>query len=148
MSSHLKTVHSRVTETIDSETGEVIDVQFKETKILTNSREEFIQLYVSVESKLSGLALAQERLFTYCILHCDRENIIRISSYDKKVILEKWDLAASTIANSLLSLIQAKLLIRIGRGTYRVNPKYVWKDTSDSRKKMSTNVLTIECPHC
>lgn len=148
MDPFLKTVHSKVTETVDTETGEVIDIQVKETKILTKSREEFIQLYVSVESKLSGLALAQERLFTYCILHCDRENIIRISSYDKKVILEKWDLAPSTIANSLLSLIQAKLLIRIGRGTYRVNPKYVWKGDSNSRKTMLTHVLTIECPHC
>jgi hypothetical protein len=148
MNSYLKTVHSTVTESIDSETGEVMDIQIKETKILTKSREEFIQLYVSIESKLSGLAFAQERLFTYCVLHCDRENIIRISSYDKKVIFEQWGLAASTIANSLQALIQAKLLIRIGRGTYRINPKYVWKGTTDKRKEMLTHVLTIECPHC
>lgn len=148
MKPYLKTVYSEAIQTVDLETGEVIDVQTKDKKILVETREEFVQLYTSVESKLKNLSLSEERLWTYCILHCDKENIIRILSYDKKLIFDKWGLAQSTIANALNKLIETKLIIRVGRGTYRVNPTYAWKGNSNDRRTMLTHVLTIECPTC
>ncbi len=148
MRPYLKTVYSEVTQTVDLESGELVDVQIKDTKVPTSTKEEFVQLYTSVESKLKNLSLSEERLWTYCILHCDNQNIIRILAYDKQIIFDKWGLAQSTIANAINRLIEANLIFRIGRGTYRVNPIYAWKGSSTDRRTMLTYVLTIECPTC
>ena len=148
MKPYIKTVYSEVTQTVDLESGEVVDVQIKDTKVPVNTKEEFVQLYTSVESKLKSLSLSEERLWTYCILHCDNKNIIRILAYDKQLIFDKWGLAQSTIANATNKLIEANLIFRIGRGTYRVNPIYAWKGSSTDRRTMLTYVLTIECPNC
>ena len=148
MKPYLKTVFSEVTNTVDTETGELLDVVTREKKILTNSHSEFIQVFTSVESKLRGLPLSVEKLFNYCIFRCDTENVIKITSYDKEVLLKEWGLAPSTIANGLPILVKEKLLIKISRGAYRVNPNYVWKSYSSERKKMIEYVLRVECEDC
>ena len=148
MQTYLKTVYSESNTTIDSESGEVLDVQVKEKKILVETREEFIQVYTSIEAKIINMSLSEERVWMYTLLHCDKQNIIRITTYDKKIIDEKWGLSPSTVANSITKLAELGLLIRLERATYRVNPRYAWKGNSHDRGMMLTHVLTIECPHC
>ena len=148
MKAHLKTVYSESHQIVDSETGELLDIQTKETRVLTQTREEFIQVYTAVESKLASLSPSEERVWTYCILNCDKENLIRLNSFDKEKILQKWGVASSTTANAVKALITAGLLIRVGRGTYRINPRYSWKGNSNDRRQALKYVLEVECPTC
>lgn len=148
MKPYLKNVKTETNSFIDTSTGELIERQEKKTNVVVQTREEFVQLYTSIEAKLLELSLSEERVLFYCILHCDRENLIRVSSYDKKQMQDKWSIAASTIANALTTLKRLKILIPLERGTFRINPVYAWKGTSNDRTLMLKRVLEIECPQC
>jgi hypothetical protein len=148
MKPYLKNVKTETVSFVDTSTGELIENQVKKTNVVVQSREEFVQLYTSIEAKLLELTLSEERVLFYCILHCDKENLIRLSPYDKNIIEEKWNLASSTIANALTKLKSLKILIPLGRSTFRINPVYAWKGTSNDRTQMLRRVLEIECPNC
>jgi hypothetical protein len=148
MKPYLKNVKTVTNSFIDTSTGELIEKEEKKTNVVVQSREEFVQVYTSIEAKLLELSLSEERVLFYCILHCDRENLIRISSYDKKQMQDKWKIANSTIANALTTLKRLKILIPLERGAFRINPTYAWKGTSNDRTTMLKRVLEIECPQC
>jgi hypothetical protein len=148
MKAHLKTVYTEAQTTIDSETGEVIDVTTKEVKVLTDTREEFLQFYISLEAKIIEMSLSEERLLMYCIIHCDRNNVINIGSYAKKEINNKYKIASSTIANGLSQLMSKGVIVRVGRGAYKINPRYVWKGNSNDRRSSLKYFLEVECPNC
>lgn len=148
MKPYLKNVKTETVSFIDTSTGELIENQVKKTNVVVQSREEFVQLYISIEAKLLELTPSEERVLFYCILHCDRENLIRLSSYDKKIIEDKWKIAPSTIANALSRLKALKILIPLERATFRINPTYAWKGSSNDRTQMLRRVLEIECPNC
>jgi hypothetical protein len=148
MKPYLKNVKTVTNSFIDTSTGELIEKEEKRTNVVVQSREEFVQVYTSIEAKLLELSLSEERVLFYCILHCDRENLIRISSYDKKQMQDKWKIANSTIANALTTLKRLKILIPLERGAFRINPTYAWKGTSNDRTTMLKRVLEIECPQC
>ena len=95
MRNYLKTVRTNTQTILDSTTGEMIDVQTKTVEILTNNKENFIQLYTSFEAKQLQLSLSEERLFFYCIYNSNNDNIIRLTIYDKKIIANKWGIASS-----------------------------------------------------
>lgn len=148
MKPYLKNVKTETHSFVDSTTGELIENQIKKTNVVVQSREEFVQVYTSIEAKLLELSLSEERVLFYCILHCDRENLIKISSYDKKQMQDKWKIASSTIANALTTLKRLKILIPLERGAFRINPTYAWKGNSIDRTMMLKRVLEIECPNC
>lgn len=148
MKSYLRTTNQEIRTIVSEETGEEIDVQIKSTKILVEGKENFIQLYTSIEAKLLGLSLAEERVFFYAILNCSIDNTIYITQYAKKIISEKWNIALTTIPNCLTVLHKEGLLVRIDRGLYKVNPQYVWKSNSSGRKENLKHFLDVECKHC
>lgn len=148
MKSYLRTVHTNTSSYVDPETGELVPYEEKHTKVLVEDRDSFIQIYAALESKLRNLPLAVERVLYYCIFNCDIENLIKINSYDKKVINEKWGIAKSTVSNGIAVLVKEKILIRVERSTYRVHPDYVWKSNSQSRKAMRRHIIEVECPTC
>lgn len=148
MKSYLRTVQTDKYSYVHPETGELVPYEEKLTKVLVEEKESFIQIYAGLESKLRNLPLAVERVLSYCIFNCDNENLIKINSYDKKVINEKWGIAKSTVSNGIAVLIKEKILIRVERSTYRVHPDYVWKSNSQSRKKMKKYIIEVECPNC
>lgn len=148
MKSHLRTVQSEITNNVNDETGEITSTEIKKTKVLIEEKDSFIQVYAGLEAKLRNLSLSVERVLYYCIFNCNIENLIKINSYDKKVMHERWGLASSTVANGIAVLLKEKILIRVERSTYRVHPDYVWKSNSQSRKAMRKYILEVECPTC
>lgn len=145
---YLKTVHQETTNYVDPDTGELVDAHIKNTKIVVNDRTEFIQLYISIESKLLGLSLSEERVLLYALLNCDNKNIVHISAYGRKEIAKSWGLADSTVYNALAVLHKEGLLVKIEKGTFRVNPSYAWKGNSTDRTTMLKHFLSVECTHC
>jgi predicted transcriptional regulator of viral defense system len=144
MKPYLKKVQEKEFIVVDSQTGEEIDNFTKDVTIVTNTKEQFVQLYISVLGKLSELTLSEERVFIYCILRCDNENIMNITKYDKERLTKQFGVANSTIANALRKLNKLGLCKRIVRGTYLVNPTYVWKGNSSDRKTVLKQFLSIE----
>lgn len=145
---HTKTVKTVITQTVSEETGELLDVQTKTEEILVKTKEEFIQIYTSIQAKLLKLTLTEERLLNYCIFNCDHENRIVINKFHRETLAKQTGLNQRTISNSIKPLCDLQLLVRIAESTYRVNPQYVWKSTSNNRKMTLQHFFKVECPDC
>ena len=69
-----------------------------------------------------------------------------------KPVLEKLskesEMSMSAIKKSVAQLVDKNILIRIGSGLYRVNPKYYWRGSIANRNKTMKYVLEVECPNC
>jgi DNA-binding MarR family transcriptional regulator len=142
---HLKTVSETITQIVSEETGELIDVIAKKTKIVVDSKDEFIQLYSAVNAKLLKLTHTEETVFFYCAFNCDSTNVIVFNKYRKDILAEQTGLSSATLSNVIPKLIKSNLLVRLSDATYRVNPEYAWKSTSNSRKTVMKHFLEYEC---
>lgn len=149
---HLKTVYreSSITQNIDFETGELLEptVEIKEHKIVKHDEKEFFQLYYSLVGLLEKMSLAESKLLLHLSYECDHENRIALPKKVKEGLAEKSGLHTQTINNCLSTLTSKNILIRIGVGYYRINPRYVWKKSSGERDKMLKYILEVECKNC
>lgn len=152
MKPHLKTVfrESSTTQNIDYETGELLEptVEVKEHKVVRHDEKEFFQLYYSLIGLLEKMSLAESKLLLHLSYDCDQENRIALPKTVKEGLSERTGLHRQTINNCLSTLTSKNILIRIGVGYYRINPRYVWKRSSGERDKMLKYILEVECKSC
>jgi len=152
MKEYLKTVATEtlVEREVDSETGEVLDenVIIKERKILVNSQKDFVQLFLAMNGIIDNLSGAEKTLLHYLMYSCDKENKIALVKPIKADFVNRGALKPSTLNNAITTLVEKKILIRLGGALYRLHPRYVWKSTSGEREKLLRYILEYECPDC
>jgi len=152
MKPHLKTVATEtiVERDVDSETGEVLDenVIIKERKILVHSEKEFVQVFLSMNGVIDNLSGSEKTVLYYLIFGCDRENKIALIKPVKEDFAKRGGIKATTFSNCVTTLVDKKILIRLGSSLYRLHPRYVWKSTSGEREKLLRYILEYECPDC
>ena len=149
---YLKTIKTNVTtnHVVDPDTGELLDsnIEVKEEKILVENEKEFLQLYYSIFGILGKLSLAERSVLLYLSKMCDKENKITIVKYVKEEIAEETGLSYQTINNCVSSLAKKAVIVKLGQAVYRLNPRYIWKSTSNERSKTLKYMLEVECRNC
>jgi len=121
---------------IDSETGEILDtdVQIKEHKIITASKDQFVFFYASFIGMLKGLNGVEIKLLMYCSLNCSfNTNLIALTGPVKETISKEFDIAHGSIKNAIMRLVKKGILTRAGYATYIVSPEYFWKGEASNR---------------
>lgn len=134
-----KVTYKAITTTVNHDTGEV--TREEETTHLKISNEpNYIKLYINTLLAFKELPKTLNPLLLEllsCMGYADPSlknggQLIVLNSYVKKQMAEKLNTKINTIEKSITSLTKAKLLRRIGTGTYQVNPnlfgKGEWKD--------------------
>lgn len=135
----------------DLETNELVseEIEVKKHKLVVDSKESmaFISSYIlGLFHDLDGTEL---KLITYCAVNAEyNSNTVNLTRPMCGIIEEKLGIGYQTIKNTITKLKKKNILIPMGSGTYRVNPKYSWKGTSDERRKVMQYVLEVECPNC
>ncbi len=147
--SFLKSGTTTVTNNVDFETGEVIDVSINKTTYLANSKEEFFMLYASALHLMMNTAKdVNVRLLAYLIQNNAAGNAFGMSKGLKAIIADRIDASPRTIDNSLSELVNNKFIIRLERNTYKLNPRHVFQGGTSERNAALKAVLTLECPDC
>lgn len=141
MKEKLKTVNTSHTAIIEE--GVLVENTYQEDKIVVGDSGEFFLLYVSVHAKLKELSFSEEILFRYCCMECDRNNYINLANDLRKVCVKESGLAEQTIKNALTILVKKNLLLKRSErgGNYMVNPRYLTKQGTKSRKQLLKFVL-------
>lgn len=143
--SFLKAGSTTVTNNVDFETGEVIDVSINKTTYLANSKEEFFMLYASALHLMMNTAKdVNVRLLAYLIQNNATGNAFSMSKGLKIIIADRIDASPRTIDNSLSELVANKFIIRLERNTYRLNPRHVFQGGTSERNAALKAVLTID----
>lgn len=135
----------------DQETGELIDVAIeqKEHIIIVDDEPAFAMVYTKIIGLIDGLDNTSIKVLMWGILNCNyNTNIVSFTKPMCDMIGEEYNLKYGSIKNAISKLSTAKVLLPMGSGMYRINPRYAWKGGSSERKKTMQYVLTIECPTC
>jgi hypothetical protein len=136
---------------IDPETAELIEtsVEVKTHKIAVESKDQFAFIYASLIGALKGLNGGDIKLLMYCSMNCTlNSNMIPLNSHFLAEAAKQLDVSAGSLRNSIMSLTKKDILIKVGSGTYRVNPRYFWRGDVSERLKTMRYILEVECPTC
>lgn len=146
-----KYIETVVNNFIDTETGELIDtdVNVKTHKVLVESKDQFAFVYASLIGALKSLNGTDVKLLMYCSMNCSyNTNLIPLNSFFLEEAANQLDSSVGSLKNSIMNLTKKSILVKLGAGTYRVNPRYFWKGDRTERSVTMKYILEVECPDC
>ena len=150
---HLKTKMVEKTTVIDKSTGEVLEEKTIKHTYLANSKEGFFFFYDSFITVLQQFSAAEIRLYTYLLENIPISRVFVINDFIRKEITKKTSLSAGAINNTLNLLTAANkdrcpLIHRLAKGTYQLNPRYVYKGSSLNRNVALKAIIESGCSRC
>lgn len=136
MKAHVKTGNQKVNTYVDSQTGEILSTEIKTSNYVVTKGEEFCLLYTSCINILEkwNLSISDLQTFAYLCNHYANGQIFTMNQ-NIKIELGKMNKKSPTsYNNSTRNLLEKDLIVEAGHRAYRLNPKYIWKGDSNSRK--------------
>ena len=121
----------------------------KEIKIVQGNDESYFSLYNHIMGYLYGCTnLSEIKLLTWIGNNCDyNSHVVFLNKFNKLRIMESTKLSASAIDKAIKKLTQENILVLNTKcprtGTYFINPTFIWKGDSNTRKKSLEVVLTL-----
>mgnify|MGYP001110011679 CR=1 FL=1 len=133
-----KLIRDTVTEKVDHTTGEICETT-REQIIQIPNEPPFVKLYIEDLRCLHRLPPKSSALLYELVKRVDYEGMVGLTTMIKKTIAETLSTSVASIDNQLSKLIMTNIILRIGRGTYMLNPslfaKGQWKDVRKLRDK-------------
>jgi hypothetical protein len=141
----------REEQVIDQETGEII---YTKTNIQFDKEPDFVKLYLDclgvftnntgLNNSLNDMLLAVLKHMTYA----SQEQIVILNNYIKDAICKETNKSMKRLNQAITIWVKEKVLIRVGRGVYKVNP-YIfgrgdWRDISKLRATFNFADGTVE----
>ncbi len=144
-------VKSETTRTnfLNPDTGEVITVneEVKHHSIIVESPLHFAMIHIPTLAILDQLDNTAIKVLIWCALNADyNENTVNLTKPKCTLITKQFKIGYQTIKNAITRLSKKNVLIAMGSGTYRVNPKYFWKGQNTAKRKKMKYILEVECP--
>ena len=131
--------------------GELLDTEMdvKNQKIVIDDKEQFTFMYASIIGVMKDLNGGDIKLLSYCSMRSEtNSNRIALVKPIIQEIADTFEISVSSVKNSIVVLKNKDILIPLGSGVYRINPKYYWRGTLNQRLKTMKYILEIECPDC
>lgn len=145
----IEELNTKIVTTVDTETGEVVDLQKHEELNIKATRKikdypEFIMIYlkdiagflqIDNATQIQLLSIIWKES-TFNNPETNQGNLIAILKDDKERWAKDLDVGIRTIDNAISALVDKDLLLREGRGKYKLNPKYYFKGSNTDRTKI------------
>lgn len=146
MKPYLKAVKERLTEQINTETGEILDSSLKIHEIVVDSEKDFFLMYSHILGILKNLTGAEIKLLTFIMFkHITPEGYFCNTKLFRESVVKNAGIAEVTVLRSLKGLLEQKIIFKgTDRGVYYIHPQYLWKGTSNSRNKQLNFILKYE----
>lgn len=145
--SFLKTGVTNVETIVDSETGEIIDVEIKRHSYLANTKEEFLLLYSSMLSVFMNMEQSEIRVFGYLLKYADGITFA-INKPMRIEISNSTKLTERTIYNTIKILESKSLIFKHQSGVYQINPRYAFRGSTSERNQALKAIIELGCPDC
>jgi hypothetical protein len=96
-----------------------------------------------------GLQLSDVTIITYVTTEMElNTNLFVYDRHARKAMSEEFGLHRDTIKQSLAKLVRIKVMIRLSKGKYRVNPFIYWRGSKKMFEDVAIKMLEKECPDC
>lgn len=145
MKQQSRTFRETVERTVDSETGELIDVSVHKHNYLAGE-EEFFLVYTSLMNVWErwDLSTSDLNLFAYLCNRYSNGSEFTITANIRNEIAELTGRKPTTFNNTTRALIDRKLIIKVSPRSYKLNPRYIFKGSSKNRNKALIEILSID----
>ena len=124
-------INQQVDRIIDSETGEVIQQDRKES-LAVGKEPNYYKVYINDLANLQGLNPTEKMVFEMLSANMTFDNLIVLIKPIKEKLVKITGKEFETIKKAIQGLAKKKVLLKEERACYRVNPKYVakgkWED--------------------
>jgi len=149
----LKKGLTEITRIVDTDTGEVLDLDIKNHKYLANTKEEFFLIYSTLIGVFQKISAAEVRVYAFLLEHYNVSGKIVINDIVRKDIMNQTNLQPGSINNTFKRLTSTEhtshpLLYRLGRGTYQLNPRYAFKGSTLNRNNSLKAIIELGCKNC
>jgi hypothetical protein len=134
---------------VNATTGEVLSFDRKET-VLVEKEPQYYKVYTKDISNILGLNNAQKAVFQCLASSMGFDNLVVLIKPIKRRLAEITGYSENTITKVIDQLYKLKVLIRLEKSVYRVNPNLVAKGSWEKIKALrlvleySENGRTIE----
>lgn len=146
--SFLKTGNTHTTQTVDMETGELIDVVYNKTTYLANSKEEFYLMYSSMVLILKGSTDVRMKLFASLLERYSQGQEFSMSKGLKEIMAKECNCQPRSFDKAFTSLIKENIVVKLGHSLYRINPRHVFQGSSTSRNEALKAIMELGCKEC
>ena len=143
----LKTGSITQTIILDKETGEVLENNTKRHTYIANSKEEFFLCYSSIIGVFMNMEQSEIRVFGYLLRYADADKF-DVSKKLRIEIAKKTNLKERTVYTTLPTLVEKSLLYKHEDGLYQLNPRYVFKGSSNDRNSALKTIIELGCKDC
>lgn len=143
---YLKTVQTEIVNSIDKETGELMDTSVKKMQVIVKDKEEFFFVYSHILGILDGTTSGPEMSVIAVIMfkYLTNSGFFAFTKADKEDIAKICNISISSVEKSIKSLVARDTLKRQSRGGYTINPNYIWKGSTSTRnERMKLDLMIV-----
>ena len=143
MNDIVRNVSRRLETIVSEETGEVIDQNVKTVQILANP-DDFALIYSGFWNTLldNPLNRSDMELLSYLIKNYADNNPFTINTYIKEQVSKRTGKSVTSYNNCTRHLLNSGLIYKVGKRTYKINPKYAYKGSSSTRNKLVIEMIS------
>ncbi len=145
---HLKTgiVHTEVQ--VDTNTGEIVGMDINTAKYLASTKEEFWLAYATMLLFLKTSSDIKVKLFAALLERYGRGQTFSASKTLKDELAQECGCSSRSFDSSFTELHRRHVLVKLGHGAYRINPRHVFQGSSSDRNQNLKVILELHCPEC
>jgi hypothetical protein len=142
-------VNKIIDRVVDVNTGELVDVSESFTELYTETNEEFCLVYASLWNVIDkhNLGKSDISLLGYLINHYADGTIFCINKAVKESAAKLGGKHYTSYNNSTRRLLDKKLIFEVSGRSYKLNPKYAFKGSTNERRKAIVEMHSY-CPDC
>lgn len=107
----------------------------KKVKWKVVNNDPYFQLYQPFLSAMANLPPIALKLAIWCGFNTNDNGVVAINAMVKEDLGIKWKVKPGCFPKNIDALLSEGVLKRIKRGTFQVNPLYIWKGNKSDRLK-------------
>ena len=135
----IKKKYGTETVVIDDSTGEVISSSLKSHYYNNRKGEKFYIMYDGIEQLFMGMEASEIRVYGY-LLRYSSGLTFQLNKSERLSISEQTGLNERTIYNLIPKLLEKKILLRVKKDRFVMNPELVFHGGRDARDKFLLKV--------
>lgn len=124
---------------IDNKTGEVTQ-EVESISYPFTAEEDYVKLYLKHACYLQGLQHSEHSILYELFQFMNYRNEIPLMKKYKEDILKETGLSMNTLNQALSRMVEKKILFRVQRGLYRVNPYLFGRGSWKNIKKLRMTI--------
>ena len=145
---------TEIIQTVDKNTGEMLDMQISSTSMQIDREPEYVKLYMQDIGRFKDLSGKTNEILLEFIKSMGYNNVIPVYKPIKLMIARKLDISIHTVDSAVKEFKKKGLFISVARGIYIADPKLFakgkWSDikslrlvidyNKDGTKSLSSNI--------